>query len=375
MLFSKTIPLWNEMADESVVGLLDILFSTLTFLCLLHAVSKRGICSGIAVVVYLFLHTMLFEHTSLFLGGTRCHATSPLLPMITPCSSINSVLFYIPWLYTSIESARRMDLNPICYPFVVGFLVFGFGTVYEMQGPLNNFWKWPDDSGHIAQTAVILSSWEGYPHFEFLRKAQTTNEVAVVSSEGIFHVSDHARDALSQRLYGFPLFAPYFHFAYGFAWALVLSLTGNVKSGQNVSVLRLIVAGLCSPLLFLLPIWFTQYLSDVIHQPLLVAVPLSLALSVLPILILSKKDPQNSKALKSSSLTPDFLLFVISLNMHVFFVTFPWYDKAQTPLGLHVLVACVAAVHLIIQYYSCFTIAGKQIFTLAPCARRKMKAI
>mmetsp|Transcript_14436 Transcript_14436/g.19257 ORF Transcript_14436/g.19257 Transcript_14436/m.19257 type:complete len:178 (-) Transcript_14436:1051-1584(-) len=120
MLFSKTIPLWNEMADESVVGLLDILFSTLTFLCLLHAVSKRGICTGIAVVVYLFLHTMLFEHTSLFLGGTHCHATSPLLPMITPCSSINSVLFYIPWLYTSIESARRMDLNPICYPFVVG---------------------------------------------------------------------------------------------------------------------------------------------------------------------------------------------------------------------------------------------------------------
>ena len=135
------------MATGPMVQQLDGLFISLTLLTLMHAVSKRGLLSGALLVAYLCGHTAAFEHMSLFLGGTHCHATSAILPMVTPCSSINSVLFYVPWTYTSIEAARRLNVHPLAFPFAVGLLKFGFGAVYEMQGPWNNYWKWPDAAG------------------------------------------------------------------------------------------------------------------------------------------------------------------------------------------------------------------------------------
>ena len=104
---SMVAPLFPGMADEATVTQLDALYIALTALTLLHAVSKRGLWAGSAVVALHFVHTALFEHTSLFLGGTHCHATSAILPMVTPCSSINSVLFYVPWTYTSIEAGDQ----------------------------------------------------------------------------------------------------------------------------------------------------------------------------------------------------------------------------------------------------------------------------
>ena len=59
-----------------------LVIRTRTALTLLHAVSKRGLWAGSAVVALHFVHTALFEHTSLFLGGTHCHATSAILPMV-----------------------------------------------------------------------------------------------------------------------------------------------------------------------------------------------------------------------------------------------------------------------------------------------------
>ena len=100
--------LWPEMADGSTVAQLDVLFVLLASLTLIHAVYRRGALSGTAAVFFLLAHTAFFEHVSLFLGGTHCHATSPLLPMVTPCSSVNSLLFYAPWIYTSLEAARRL---------------------------------------------------------------------------------------------------------------------------------------------------------------------------------------------------------------------------------------------------------------------------
>ena len=101
--------LWPEMADGSTVAQLDVLFVLLASLTLIHAVYRRGALSGTAAVFFLLAHTAFFEHVSLFLGGTHCHATSPLLPMVTPCSSVNSLLFYAPWIYTSLEAARRLE--------------------------------------------------------------------------------------------------------------------------------------------------------------------------------------------------------------------------------------------------------------------------
>jgi len=360
-------PLWPEMADGSIITQLDILFTTLSILSLIHCISKRGFLSGTITILFLFLHTILFEHASLFLGGTHCHASSTILPMISPCSSINSVLFYIPWLYTSIEGAKKLNLHIAAYPFAVGLLQLGFGACYECQGPMRAFWKWPDENGTIADSPEILSSWSGYPPLKFLKDAQVQNEVGTISEDGVFHVSQHADEALSERLWKFPLYAPYFHFAYGFAWAFGLSLSGEITSQVALTTKQWFVAGLGAFVLFLQPIWFTGFLSDKLNLSLVQGVPLSLGLSLLPILILPKQLPtppisdgnKRGSSSSSSSQTSDLLLFGICFTMHAFFVSFPWRIKEHTPTNFHLFIACVSTVHLIAQYYCCF-LAGKQ---------------
>ena len=122
LMRTDATPLYPGMASADVVSQLDVLFSALTLLTLVHAARHRGLLAGLAVVCYLALHTAAFEHIALFLGGTHCHASSALLPMMTPCSSINSVLFYVPWTYSSIEAARRLSLPRVAYPLAVGLL-------------------------------------------------------------------------------------------------------------------------------------------------------------------------------------------------------------------------------------------------------------
>lgn len=343
--------LYPGMAVGSVVGQLDVLFVGLTLLTLLHASSQRGFWAGVAVVAYLTLHTALFEHLSLFLGGTHCHASSAVLPGVTPCSSINSVLFYVPWTYTSIEAARRLNLHPFAFPFVVGLLQFGFGTVYEMQGPWNRFWQWPDATGVIASSPV-LRAWDGYPPLAALAAAKEHREVATIAS-GVFRVSQHAGGALAERLYMFPVLAPYFHFAFGFGWACGLALTGEVSSKAAPSLTRLVVAGLLSVVLFLPPIWITRGVSEAIGLPLACGVPISLALSCLPPLLFGRRSHQPSPK--------DPLLLGISLSMHAFMVSLPWRAEWPSPAGLVGLVTAVAALHTAAQCWMCgFILQGDE---------------
>lgn len=338
--------MFSGMADGSLVLQLDVIFASLTCLTLLHAITKRGLFQGIAVVAYLFLHTAAFEHMSLFLGGTHCHASSPTLPMITPCSSINSVLFYVPWTYTSVGAARRMDLRPTAFPFAVGLLQFGFGAVYEMQGPWHRLFNWPDATGAIAESPA-LEAWEGYPPLAFLADAKEQNEVATITS-GVFRVAHHANGALDERVYMFPLLAPYFHFAFGFGWAAGLALTGSVRTMPSLK--RLVTAGLLSVALFLPPIWVTRGVSEAVGLPLALGVPISLALSFVMVLLIGRKQRAAGLAEEAS----DPLLFVISLAMHAFFVSFAWRATKDTPPGLFALVASTAAMHLVAQYKCCF---------------------
>lgn len=353
MATSEAEPLFPGMAKAEVVGELDALYIVLTLLCLLHAVAKRGLVSGIAITAFLAVHTAAFEHISLFLGGTHCHASSASLPMVTPCSSINSVLFYVPWTYTSIEAARRLDLHPAALPFAVGLLQIGFGAVYEMQGPSNRFWKWPDDAGVIA-SSPLLKAWDGYP--PFTAEVQQKREVASIVN-GVFRVSHHAGGALAERLFEFPLLAPYFHFAFGFGWATSLLVTGAVDSRAPPSMLRFLIAGVLVLGLFLPPIWITRGLTEAAGLPLIHGVPISLALSTLPLLLFGRKKLK--KASTATKPSADALLFLISLGMHAFMVSFAW-GRAPTPApsGLIGLVTVTATLHLIAQMYCCFGKGG-----------------
>ena len=351
---SEEEKLWPTMADESVVFQLDVLFVSLAVLTLVHAVKTKGIWTGSAVVVFMGLHTALFEHISLFLGGTHCHATSPVLPKVTPCSSVNSLLFYIPWIYTSIEAATKLQLGSLAFPFAVGLLQFGFGTVYEMQGPINNFWHWPEDSGMIADS-VLLQPFDGYPPLDFLKDAQEQKEVATII-DGVFSVSRHAQQALEERLFGFPVLAPYFHFAYGFAWAMGLVLFGNIAAKKGCSLFSIVISGLQSTIFFVAPIEITRQLTHALGLPYLLGVPLSLGLSSVPIYESLKHKKSAAESSSSKSGAPDWLLFSISVLMHAFMVSFHLRAPTPTPQGLVVLVTVIATVHLTAQYYCCIKI-------------------
>ena len=352
------VPLFPGMAVGSVVGQLDALFIALTVLSLAHAVSKRGLWAGLAVVTYLTVHTAAFEHVSLFLGGTHCHASSDILPMVTPCSSVNSVLFYVPWTYTSIEAARRLNLSPFAFPFAVGLLQFGFGAVYEMQGPWNVFWQWPDEAGLIASSPV-LQPWDGYPPLAALATAKAHREVATIAS-GVFRVSQHAGGALAERLFMFPILAPYFHFAFGFGWAAGLLCTGEVSAATAPSLPRLVIAGMLSVLLFLPPIWITRGVSEAIGLPLTLGVPISLAISFLPLALIGRRVAAPPRGQQNSDGSPpaaaDPLLFVISLGMHAFMVSYPWRATKPEPPGLVALVTATATMHLAAQGFCCFMV-------------------
>ncbi|GMH52131.1 hypothetical protein TrST_g4231 [Triparma strigata] len=343
--------LYPGMASASVVSQLDFIYILLTIVTLLHAIKNRGLLSGTMVVVYLAVHTATFEHISLFLGGTHCHATSPNLPMVSPCSSINSVLFYVPWTYTSIEGARRLSLNSLSFPFLVGLLQLGFGAVYEMQGPWNGFWMWPDSNGVIA-TSNLLQPWNGYPPIQSLEAAKVGREVATIL-DGTFRVSHHAGGALSSRLFEFPLLAPYFHFAFGFGWAGGLLATGRVVSSSPPSLGHMFVAGVLSVALFLPPIWVTRGGSELIGLPLSFGVPLSLVLSIVPVIALGRGETE-----KGGPERPDLLLLSISCLMQAFFVSWTW--RYPTPGGLQKLVCGCAAMHLMAQAFCCLYVSPEK---------------
>jgi hypothetical protein len=82
---------------------------------------------------------------------------------VSKCSSVNSILFYIPWLYTSLLLASRCVLfsgvvstlacrwRPITSHGVISSLIWAsrvglynvlFGVGYEMLGPQMGWWRY-----------------------------------------------------------------------------------------------------------------------------------------------------------------------------------------------------------------------------------------
>ena len=177
----------------------------------------------------------------------------------------------------------------------------------------------------------------------------------------MFRASEHAAGALHERLFEFPLLAPYFHFAFGFAWAAGLAVTGSVGPKATPSVFRLFIAGLLSVVLFLPPIWITRGLSESADLSLTVGVPLSLAASFLPLLLLKRPSSGNDGGSDGSGTGADPLLFLISFGMQAFMLTFPLRAAKPSPPGLIALVVGTGALHLIGQYICCFVAGGTGI--------------
>ena len=89
---------------------LDALFfsaSLLTILLALTAPTPHERKAEIGVVIGALLLSFGMEFASIYFGGTHCHAAAAQdTPFkVTPCSSVNSLLFYVPWIATSSRAA------------------------------------------------------------------------------------------------------------------------------------------------------------------------------------------------------------------------------------------------------------------------------
>ena len=67
---------------------------------------------------------------SVRVAASHCHAEA--LVMFSPCSSLNSVLFYVPWIYAANVAVDRLVgaalLSHTAAPFVAGALQVRDGT-------------------------------------------------------------------------------------------------------------------------------------------------------------------------------------------------------------------------------------------------------
>ena len=176
---------------------LDLLLLGQTLLCLAHGLFLRDPFGLTLLPSALFLGLTL-EQASIRLGGTHCHASSPL-SNFSECSSLNSVLLYVVWIYLCVLTTRRLSPQPHHWtsPFLAGLVFFGYCGVYELQGPLMGWWWWPADDlvlkagGQLQQFGALADDPRG-----------------VVTSP-------YVATALSDRVFGVPLMALYFHVAIG----------------------------------------------------------------------------------------------------------------------------------------------------------------
>ena len=190
---------------------LDALVLVMVVLTLIHAHNEASRVKRLENYVFVltsFLLGLVTEHASIRFGGTHCHASSSILNF-SECSSVNSVMYYVPWVYCCLRSAKRIS-SGIPFTFMTGLLFYGMCGVYEMQGPLMGWWLWPQADGVVKPGTDI---WQHGDPGKDTRGMVTTRHVA---------------QALGERVFGFPILAPYFHSAFG--WGIALSLLWTVPS-------------------------------------------------------------------------------------------------------------------------------------------------
>ena len=188
----------------SAVYELDLLVATMLSLTLWHAAFNEQAMLATAGVGLGFVT----ETLSLRFGGTHCHASGLL--NFTMCSSLNSILYYVPWVYACTTCASRLtNTASWTFPLVCGMMFFGMCGPYESQGPMMGWWLWPQADG-LVKAGVDL--WQfGAPGED---------------DRGLV-AADHAYEALATRAFGVPALAPYFHFAFG--WGIATAFQAQVR--------------------------------------------------------------------------------------------------------------------------------------------------
>ena len=127
--------------DGSDVTQLDALVAVMCVFCVLHARSaaEDGLGGGWRLLLASAMVGLITEFGAIRFGGTHCHHGSAYANFAV-CSSANSVLYYMPWIYSCVVSAVRLTGCDgeggarWALPWITGALTFGMCGVYEMQG-------------------------------------------------------------------------------------------------------------------------------------------------------------------------------------------------------------------------------------------------
>lgn len=128
----------------------------MTLVAIVHASANRRLGLLIAILIY----AAVTEQASIRLGRTHCHRTDTGY-MVSQCSSLNSVVYYVPWLYSCFVAGRRLCGNTWGAVWLIGAMHFGFCGPYEMQGPSFDWWKCAASActplyvAHLAATAAL----------------------------------------------------------------------------------------------------------------------------------------------------------------------------------------------------------------------------
>ena len=126
-------------AREWIAGLDGLMLSLALATGALAVRRGHGRLYGLLVLLGLGI-----ELASIHLGKTHCHAASSIANF-GKCSSVNSVLFYGPWLYLPLLCAPLLSGSVASATALLQML---FGLVYELQGPSNGWWLFGDDLIH-----------------------------------------------------------------------------------------------------------------------------------------------------------------------------------------------------------------------------------
>jgi len=285
----------------------------------LHAATRPG--DPMLLVVILVVAVMV-EQASIWLGGTHCHATSDY--MLTACSSLNSVFYYVPWFYSCLLSTQRLGLSRQATPLAAGVMLHGFCSVYELQGPSFGFWRWPDAASRAVAEGDFLTTYRGF-------LGGTVVVDGVGGEPPVLRTHPHAYHALETRWSSAPVMAPLYHVAMGVGFAMALSLTGPFDLTQRVPLWRWVVTVVLTgpiALLFDLPPRFAERM-DVGRST--VAPLLIVLTAILPPLIWPATKTNSVAVAASASTQPDHLLFAVPLLNHLYFATFSWRHELWSP--------------------------------------------
>ena len=125
--------------------------------------------------------------------------------MLSQCSSLNAVGWYVPLLYSSALATERLQLHPLAKPFCCGLFCLAYNLGYELNGASHQWWFWADGLQLYAPMWTLPG---GTAH--------------------ILDMGERVSAALEERWMRMPLMAPAFSAALGFGLCFGASLADAV---------------------------------------------------------------------------------------------------------------------------------------------------